>query len=111
MSDVTVSFDVNKTLGSRQKLFREMQVALDVQVVKDSNEFCPMDEGTLKSSAMTYTDFGSGVVEWNTPYAKEQYYSKPNKSKDANPNARMKWFEYAKALYKTDWLKLMQGKL
>ena len=106
MFDVAVQFDVTRAVARQEALIRKGQVALDVQVLKDSNFFCPFAEGTLQSSGLLYTNPGSGIVEWNTPYARFQYYDAPHKSLDKNPNARMKWFESAKALHRSEWIEL-----
>lgn len=83
-----------------------VQARLDTQVLKDSNYYAPEDTGFLKASGITGSKIGSGVLEWSTPYAREQYYGRPNKSKDRNPNARMKWFEGAKAVNLQEWINL-----
>lgn len=80
-----------------------VQGRLDAQVLKDSNFFCPMDTGTLQKSAIIHSVIGSGRLTWRTPYAREQYYLKPNKSHQKNPNATGKWFEAAKAVKLKDW--------
>jgi hypothetical protein len=100
MLDIKVSATIPPDFGLN---FPQAQTALDVQVVKDSNYFCPVDEGTLQRSALTASRFGSGEVQWDIPYAHAQYWGLPNKSKDINPNARMKWFEEANTLYAKDW--------
>jgi len=89
-------------------LIKQNQMKLDVQILKDSNYFCPMDVGTLKTSAKIEQP---GEIVWDQQYAKAQYYGKPNKSKDKNPFARMKWFEEAKVLHKEEWLKIAQGNI
>ena len=104
----TVEFDTAKALRLRKAALGQAQAALDVQVIKDSNYFCPMAEGTLQASALTASEIGKGRVLWATPYARAQYYGLPNKSKDKNPNARMKWFEEAKARNREAWLLLAQ---
>lgn len=80
------------------------QLALDTQVAKDSNYFCPEDTGTLQRSVLTGSKLGSGVLNWDQEYAKPLYYGEGFKfSKDRNPNASAKWFERAKAQYKRAW--------
>jgi len=103
---VKLVFDTNKVLGKQRALINQRQPALDAQVLKDSNFYIPKDEGTLEASGVIASKIGSGRIEWNTPYAREQYYERPNKSTDTNPNARMKWFEVAKAAYLDLWLKI-----
>ena len=104
------SFDFRPE-GVRTKIngaSRRAQFRLDQQVAKDSNYFCPQDVGSLQKSVLPSVQSGDGLLEWNEPYAKAQYYGLPNKSKDKNPNARMKWFEHAKTLWKKKWLEVAQ---
>lgn len=104
-----VIFNVQKVFAEKKKRIAKAQYALDVQVVKDSNFYCPEMDGTLKRSA-TRSKYGSGVVKWDTAYASDQYNRKPNKSKDKNPNARMEWFEEAKGTKKETWLRVANDK-
>lgn len=110
LSDVRFEFNIDAALEKRFRRLKKDQSKLDLQVIKDSNLFCPFAEGILQSSALMNTVLGSGVVRWVTPYARRQYYELPNKSKDKNPNARIKWFEEAKARYRDDWLMIAGGK-
>lgn len=113
MSNETVTFDTKTILNEfeiEQKISKRMrgvQAKLDIQVLKDSNYYCPMYTGTLMKSGILNTVAGSGKVVWNTPYAKAQYYGLENKSKQHNPNATSKWFEVAKARRKKEWEKLV----
>lgn len=111
MSSVTVEFDIKSAVDRRAPLLRKAQVQLDLQVIKDSNVFCPEAEGTLKSSALIASRIGEGLVVWDTPYARKQYYQCPKKSKDKNPNARMRWFEHAKARMVRTWRRIAQEAL
>lgn len=108
-----VDIDINIfTVAARKKgSLERVQAALDLQVIKDSNYFCPQVEGTLQASALTGSNIGKGEVIWDSPYAKAQYYGLPNKTKDKNPNARMKWFEAAKVRSLIQWIGVAQGAL
>lgn len=107
MSNATITFDVAAALAKRRSLITKAQVALDEQVIKDSNVFCPQAEGTLQKSAILNSQIGKGLVIWGTAYAHRLYHHpKYNFSKDKNPNARGKWFEEAKARHVKDWLEL-----
>lgn len=92
---------LSKRLGDRIGI---AQKALDLQIIKDANFYAPEDVGTLQDSAVVFTDIGSGLIEWNTVYARKQYYEVNNKSKDKNPNATDRWFEVAKANKLKDWV-------
>ena len=81
-----------------------VQQVLDERIAADSNYFCPKDTGGLQGSVLPVQ--GTGILEWNTPYAKAQYYGLPNKSTDSNPNASMKWFESAKSRKLKEWVRL-----
>ena len=102
-------FNIQKILREKKRKIGIAQRALDIQVVKDSNYYCPEMDGTLKRSALR-SEYGSGNIKWDTVYANAQYYGNPNKSRDKNPNARMMWFEEAKATKKTNWLRLANDK-
>lgn len=106
---VTVNLNKQKILNKAERIKTNRQPILDAQIMKDSNRYCPMDTGALQKSAITNTKLGTGVIIWNTPYAKEQYYGKPNKSKQKNPFACMKWFEVAKSKCLKNWLRLLNG--
>lgn len=85
------------------------QVALDQQVLKDSNYFIPMDTGELMRSSLRFSRIGEGLIVWNTPYARRLYYNPQyNFNKDVNPNAQGLWFEAAKAIHYPEWVKLAQ---
>lgn len=101
-----VDFNTIAALARRRGLLGHAQAALDTQIIKDSNYYCPQAEGTLQGSAITASEIGKGRIAWATPYARRQYYEAPHKSKDKNPNARMKWFEEAKARHLGEWHQL-----
>lgn len=92
---ITVQFDTNEIGGRCKQRLAKAQTALDIQVLKDSNYYCPVAEGTLMRSGVIAS--GGGQVSWETTYAEKQYHFFPNKRKDSNPNASTKWFERAKA--------------
>jgi len=93
---ITVDFNTEGVRKRIQGKLDRVQFDFDQQVAKDSNFYCPQDVGTLKDSVLSSAASGKGLLEWDEIYARNQYYDLPNKSKDKNPNARMKWFEVAK---------------
>lgn len=89
---------------------KRAQKALDLQVLKDSNYFCPLDTSMLQKSGILNTVAGSGKVCWDTPYAKAQYYGVNfDHSKQQNPNACSHWFEAAKVKHLKDWTALVKS--
>ncbi len=97
--DVNLELQLDAARLSRRLgyIIDQTQIKLDNQVLKDSNFYAPEDEGFLQDSGLLGSEIGSGVLYWDVPYARRQYYEAPNKSKDKNPNAQMRWFEVAKA--------------
>lgn len=86
--------------------YQKAQKWLDNEVLKDSDEYVPMDTGNLRNSGISGTKVGSGEVVYNAPYAKKMYYGKHyNFSKDKHPKACAQWFEKAKATKKDAWVK------
>lgn len=104
-----IDFNIAKKSAAMQKHIKnDLQPVLDVQVLKDSNYYCPFAEGTLQASGVKATVPGSGLVTWDEDYAKENYYATDRKfSLKENPNARAKWFEEAKAKQLKEWEKIV----
>lgn len=105
---IKVTLDENKCAAEINGHIKKAQKALDARVLADSNFFVPQETSTLQKSGQIYTRIGSGKVEWRTPYARTQYYGVSfDHSKQRNPNATAKWFESAKARFKTLWVALV----
>lgn len=103
---ISLDMDTKKLKTRLEGVIGQTQIELDNQVLKDSNFYAPQVEGFLQDSSLTASQIGKGILVWNTPYAKAQYYSLPNKATDKNPNAQMRWFEVAKSHNKKNWLLL-----
>jgi hypothetical protein len=84
------------------------QKVLDLTVIKDSARFVPFESGVLEKSAMGSSKIGSGLVVYNTPYAKSQYYGKFDHTKNKHPHATRLWFEAAKAETLEKWIRIAQ---
>ena len=70
------------------------------EVMRDCNEFAKLRDGTLRASAQTATDFANGIVRWNTPYARRQYWGIPTAYE---PGTCWQWCEAAKGAYSQRW--------
>jgi len=82
------------------------QMALDMQVLKDTYQYVPRDSGRLADSGYIASQVGKGRLYYDTPYAKRQYYTLPNKSEAPHPLATMRWFEVSKAANKSAWIRV-----
>lgn len=107
--NIKVNIPEKEIIRKVDKAVSAAQVALDQQVLKDSNFFIPFDTGELMRSSLRHSKIGEGLIVWNTPYARRLYYNPQyNFSKDVNPNAQGLWFEAAKAKHYHEWVKLAQ---
>lgn len=110
MTKTTVTIDTKKIVNHYEQKSKRAQMALDAMVMNDSNYFCPLDSSELQKSVIGNSKLGSGLLSWNTDYARRQYYGVNfDHSKQKNLNARAKWFEAAKAMWLEKWVKLVDG--
>ena len=86
--------------------------ALSQQILKDSNFYCPLDQGVLQASALISSDSDKGVITWNTPYAARLYYGiNFNFDKASNSNAQAMWFHKAKDIHIDEWVTVYKNVL
>jgi len=77
------------------------------QALKDCNYYCKQDTSVLINSSIIHSDFEKGIIKWQTPYAKKQYYLKRTLT-EKNPQARWMWAHYAKSVHKKEWFKMFE---
>lgn len=74
--------------------FESVQAFVDSEVLRRCDKYVPFDSGFLKKSGILFTVIGSGLVIYNTPYARRWYF-KPAKFQGA-PTRGNYWFERMK---------------
>lgn len=112
MIRVNIRIDAPAIEGKVMEATEKAQLALDEQVLKDSNFYIPKDTGEVERSGIRFSRPGEGHIEWNTPYARKIYYNPQyNFSTDVNPNARGLWFEEAKARHVMDWARIVDNEI
>ncbi|PEP88566.1 minor capsid protein [Bacillus pseudomycoides] len=112
MIRLNIRIDTPAIEGKVMEAVGKAQFALDQQVLKDSNYFIPKDTGELERSSIRFSRPGEGHIEWNTPYARRNFYGVNfNFSHDSNPNASSLWFEHAKARNVTDWARIVENEI
>ena len=110
--DTKVSFNAATLREKFAKKVHRAQMKLDVQIVNDSNYYCPLLNKGLRNSGISKTVAGSGNIRWVTDYARRQYYGVDfDHSKSRNPNATAKWFESAKSRKLEQWKKLVEDEI
>lgn len=81
---------------------------LSSEILANCNEYCKEDTGALILSSWIHSKLEKGLLVWQTPYAKRQYYAIRTAHKDKNSNASWKWCQKAKEKYKDKWNQLAQ---
>ena len=107
---MSVKIDIN-TANIMQRVDHAWKAGLaDLtnEVREDCNEYCKRAEGGLIASSETNSRLEEGLVIWDTPYAKRQYWEIQTAYTEKNPNATWKWCEAAKTVHLGDWQKKAQ---
>lgn len=100
-----IRLDGDLGLSRLQKAGSKAQMWLDNEVIKDSEKYVPFKTGTLSKSAITGSNIGSGIIVYNTPYARYLYYGDGfNFSKTKHPQSQSRWFEVSKSVNLNKWL-------
>ncbi len=80
-----------------------VQQVLDSEILHHCEPYIPFDTGMLRDSGPLSTEIGSGIIVYDTPYARKQYYEN---SGGEGLRGRL-WFERAKADHLKDWAELV----
>lgn len=79
--------------------------ALSNQILNDCNIYCKVDQTGLRSSSYIASRPEEGVLIWDTPYAKRQYWE----IKTAlTPGTTWKWCDTAKKKHLSEWARIAQ---
>lgn len=83
-----------------------VQQAIDRSCIDWCRMYTPWRTGNLAMNPYSYTVIGSGLIQYQVPYAKEVYYGEEHEeySKEVNPLAGSFWFERAMADHAEDVL-------
>ncbi|GHU24417.1 hypothetical protein FACS1894164_11000 [Spirochaetia bacterium] len=106
----TIYFDVHTLKWKFNGKIEEAQRTLDELVLRDSNQFVPVETGQLQESGESGAtgSTNQGEIIWDVPYARYQWFFNKYRHNRINPHARGAWFWAAKAAYLKDWVKAVQ---
>lgn len=77
---------------------------------KDCDYYVKVDQGTMRDSAATASDFDAGKIVYNTKYARRQYYTmRALRPPGGNPHASRRWFWMAKRRFLPRWIEQAQA--
>lgn len=73
------------------------------EILEDCNRYAKYQDGTLIQSSQEHSRLDKGLLIWQTPYAKRQYWEIPTAHTDKNPLANWMWCEVAKQRHENEW--------
>lgn len=85
--------------------FSEALPQLTEIVLADCNQYAKEDSGTLIASSLVHSQMDKGIMIWQTPYARRQYWQIRTAYTDTNPGARWKWAHYAISVHLSQWVR------
>lgn len=92
----------SRGLGKNGKL----QKMLDSEIIRRCDPLVPVDSHTLRQSVTLATRIGSGLIVYNTPYARKQYYLNSGRLQQGQ-RGKM-WFERMKAQHKDSLITMLK---
>lgn len=95
MFSVSFGFDLPEVLKSHNLEDNgKVQQVIDSEVLRLNADYVPFDTGALRDSGTAHTEIGSGVVQYQTVYARRQYYIPMTHGNGGNRTDY--WFEHMK---------------
>lgn len=77
---------------------------LTEEILNDCNEYVKWEQGDLAQSSYTHSDFKQGIMRWQKPYARRQYWEIKTSLSD-NPKRTWKWVHVAKSELQSKWVR------
>ena len=105
---VKIEFDATKAVYKITNSFNTMVGMLSGEILNDCNQYCKQDTGALIASSYIHSQLDKGILIWQTPYARRQYYEIRTAYTDMNPNATWRWAEVAKQHHADQWARQAQ---
>lgn len=125
--NVKIKFDVRAAVAEIRAASNEALTDLGDQVLKDTMQYVPRDQGTLQSSGLTHSDKqaqdGTYILRWDTPYAQYLWHGEVMFGNPANRTygpakitftqalARAEWAKYAAEVHGENWRKVYEAAL
>lgn len=86
--------------------WKEGLFALTTEILADCNEYCKRSpEHTMRDSSLIASRPGEGLIVWDTPYARRQYWEI---QAARTPGTTWRWMETAKKRHFATWQKKAQ---
>ena len=97
---VKIRIDPNQCAARVQGAWNKGLRDLSVEIRAHCNQYVKINEHTLEGSSYDQSILEQGLIIWQTPYAKRQYWEIRT---SLTPGRTWKWCETAKRKHKADW--------
>lgn len=105
---VKITFDKARAVYKISNTFQSNMGLLASEVLNDCNQYCKEDTGLLIASSYIHSKLDEGLLIWQTPYARRQYWEIKTAYTTVNPNASWKWADVAKRKHLAQWQRQAQ---
>ena len=102
---VRIQIDPNRCAAKVMGAWGKALYTLSAQVLGDCNQYVKRDYGELEGSSYVHSRLHEGLLIWETPYAKRQYWEIKT---SLTPGRTWKWCETAKRRHRSDWARIAQ---
>lgn len=100
---VKIKFDKERCVTRITNTFNSKMGLLASEILNDCNQYCKEDTGMLIASSYIHSQLDKGLLIWQTPYARRQYWEIQTAYKGRNSRATWKWCEVAKRKHSHQW--------
>ena len=112
---VKIKFNKERCVWRIENSWESTKGLLASEVLNDCNQYCKEDTGMLIASSYIHSRLDEGILIWQAPYARRQYWEIRTAYQTVNPNAVWRWCEAAKRHHGATWerqaQKLFKGEL
>ena len=102
---VRINVNSRQITGKVTNAWQKGLYALTARVREDCNLYCKEGQHTLIDSSYEHSKLDEGLVIWQTPYARRQYWEIKT---SLTPGRTWKWCEKAKKKFKKDWQRMAE---
>ena len=103
---VKINIDHAKVLAKVDVAWSKGTAPLAGEILADCNEYVKRSpEHTMRDSSLIHSKPGDGLIVWETPYAKRQYWEIQTA---LTPGTTWRWIETAKRYHLDRWKRLAQ---
>lgn len=104
MGKTLIKMDKNAVVARVMGQWDKALPMITEEILNDCNEYVKWEHGDLAMSSYTNSDFRQGIMRWQKPYARRQYWE-IRTSLNGNPKRTWKWVHVAKSELLDKWIR------